>query len=74
MPFLTLYENYWRKSKSLNNYNIFIKQRSLYRTLLKKSKKSYYNNLLKEASTNSKKLFSISNQLLGRISLRVLPN
>ena len=37
-------------------------------------KKSYYNNLLKEASTNSKKLFSISNQLLGRISLRVLPN
>ena len=71
---LRLYENYWRKSKSLNNYNIFIKQRSLYRTLLKKSKKSYYNTLLKEASTNSKKLFSISNQLLGRISIRVLLN
>ena len=44
---LRLYENYWRKSKSLNNYNIFIKQRSLYRTLLKKPTKSYYNNLLK---------------------------
>ena len=46
----------------------------IYLSLLKKTKKSSYNNLLKEASTNSKNFFSISNQLLGRISLLVLPN
>ena len=79
-PTLSLYkrklrsaEKTWRKFRSHDNLISFRQHSSEYRFMIKKAKHDYYTDTIKAAGNDTKKLFQISNSLLGRITPRILP-
>ena len=67
-------EKCWRRSKSTTDFDIFLLCRQQYRSLLKTTKENYYTDLLTNAGKDYKKIFKISNTLLGRLNRRILPD
>ena len=71
---LCILEKHWRRTPTLTHLNLFLNQRTLYRKQIKTTKINYYNKSLRDTDKNPKKLFSISNHLLGNTSVRSIPN
>ena len=67
-------EKKWRKHKSEENLTSFKQLFSKYRQLIKKAKREYYTDTITAAGNNAKKLYQISNSLLGRTTPRILPD
>ena len=67
-------EKKWRKHKSEENLTSFKQLSSKYRQLIKKAKREYYTDTITAAGNNAKKLYQISNSLLGRTTPRILPD
>ena len=67
-------EKKWRKHKSEENLTSFKQLSSKYRQLIKKAKREYYIDTITAVGNNVKKLYQISNSLLGRTTPRILPN
>ena len=67
-------EKTWRKSKTQEHLNSFKQILYTYRRMIKKAKHNYYTDTIISAGNNHKKLFKMSNSLLGRITPRILPD
>ena len=67
-------EKTWRKSNTQEHLNSFKQISYTYRSMIKKAKHDYYTDTIISAGNNYKKLFKISNSLLGRITPRILPD
>ena len=67
-------EKKWRKHKSEENLTSFKQLSSKYRQLIKKAKREYYTDTITAAGNNAKKLYQISNSLLGSTTPRILPD
>ena len=65
-------EKTWRKSKTHEHLNSFKQISYTYRRMIKKAKHDYYTDTIISAGNNYKKLFKISNSLLGRTTPRIL--
>jgi hypothetical protein len=66
-------ERRWRKSRLSVHWQIYIAKRAFVNHLLLKSKQEFYNNLICESSTDSKRLFQIVSELLGGNKSTILP-
>ena len=58
----------YRKFPTTNNYNIYINSRCQYRQEMYKTKTKYYTENINTAKHNNRRLFKITNKLLGRSS------
>ena len=64
-------ERQWRKSRLTVHRQIFVKQRAAYTSCVRAAKKQHYSELISDC-TSSKKLFSITNQPLGKAKSGVI--
>ena len=67
-------ESRWRKSKLVVHREIFTSCRNDYRRNLIATKAEYYSTMVYEAGRNMKKLFDVTNTLLGRTTPSLFPN
>ena len=67
-------ESRWRKSKLVVHRDIFTSCRNDYRRHLIATKAEYYCTMVDEAGRNMKKLFDVTNTLLGRTTPTLFPN
>ena len=68
------YERYFVKGRSDISYELFRKVRSEYRNSIKEFKIKYIKNTIECCSINSRKFYSLINNLTGRKNNITLPN
>jgi hypothetical protein len=66
-------ERLWRKTKLTVHKILFDEKRAKIRTLIAEAKSNYFKNVIAENSGDSKKLFSVVNNLLGKRKEPTLP-
>ena len=66
-------ESIWRRNKTEENFLSYRNQVKHFSVLLRDAKRKYYRSLINKYHTNSHKLWSMLNNVVGNCSVRVLP-
>ncbi|XP_068234124.1 uncharacterized protein [Palaemon carinicauda] len=69
-----LAESRWHKHKTNRNRMLYVEARNEVNRLLRNVKKTYYNEKVTEVRSNIKRLYSVFDELLGKIKRHVLPD
>ena len=68
-----LAETRWKKHKTQRNRMLFVEARNEVNRLLRKVKKTYYNEKVVAVGSNIKRLYSVFDELLGKVKRHILP-
>jgi len=67
-------ESKWRRNKTLENKNNYKAEVKRFTVMLKDARRNYYRTLINKHSSNSRKLWSTLNTIIGNCDVKILPS
>lgn len=64
----------WQRKKTDERHKEFVEARNYVTSLIRKTKRAYYNNKLKESENDSKALYGVMNEITGNKTEEILPD